>query len=91
MASSALKKYSPGSKDFIPMRRTRALMNELWADLRTNLDHSPDTAKRMLNAAVAEMHKTDKKRLKSVLKTTKTAARKVKAAIPKKAKTSKKK
>lgn len=47
-------------KDFVFMPRTRALVDQVWGELRNEFNHSPEIAKRALDAAISEMYKADK-------------------------------
>jgi hypothetical protein len=77
--TKASKKSNIGTDDFIPMERTRALISEIWDHWRNSLEHSPDTAKRMINAAIDEMYEADAELSDKVVSIKKHVVKKAKA------------
>jgi len=87
MATALKKKTKQSAEDFIPMRRTRALLTETWDLWRESFEQSPKIAKRVLTQGLSELHKAEKeiqKKAKGYVK--KPAVKKIKSAV-KKAKT----
>ncbi len=91
MVSAAKKKTKPSEdQDFIPMRRTRALLAETWDLWRESFEQSPTIAKRIITQGLTELHKAEKEiQHKAKAATTaikKSAVKKVKATAKKKTK-----
>ena len=86
MKRSSKKKH----QDFIAMPRTRAMLSEIWEHWRTTLGQTPDAAKKLMTAAIKEMHKAEIATLKKAMPKKRAIKKKVKA-LAKKAKSTKKK
>ncbi len=90
MRSNAKKKTRP-SEDFVLMGNTRELLADLWDQWKADLGQTPDVAKRMMTAAINEMHTAETKAAgklrrggKSLKKSVKSTARKAVNKVTKK-------
>ena len=84
MATKAKKKSKP--EEFVLMGRTRALLGEVWDIWRDSLGHTPTVAKKMMTAAVKELHQADAKIAKKKPAAKKAIKKVVKKAVKKIAK-----
>lgn len=56
MAQAIKKNTNEDTEDFVLMGRTRALLSEIWDHWQKNLGHTPEVAKKMMDAAIEELH-----------------------------------
>ena len=77
-------------EDFVFMGNTRAYLTEVWDHWQKNLGHTPEVARRMMDAAMKEFHQSElyphkkkviqktKSKMKQVTKAVRTSAKAVK-------------